>query len=79
MSNPYLKRWEDQPVDPVDTWYEIDQEKLVKWLKHLRDLNMGLMNDLSRDDAQRGMGKGRFESYDCLLGNIQLGTIFMKR
>jgi hypothetical protein len=59
--------------------YEIDQVKLVKWLKHLRDLNMVLMNDLSRDDVQRGTDKGRFDSYDCLLGDIQRGTIFMKK
>jgi hypothetical protein len=75
----YTHKWEDQKIDPVDTMYEIDQVKLVKWLKHLRDLNMVLMNDLSRDDVQRGTDKGRFDSYDCLLGDIQRGTIFMKK
>jgi hypothetical protein len=75
----YTKKWEDQKIDPVDTMYKIDQVKLVKWLKHLRDLNMVLMNDLSRDDVQRGIDKGRFETYSCLLGDIQRGTIFMKK
>jgi hypothetical protein len=75
----YTKKWEDQKIDPVDTWYEIDQVKMVKWLKHLRDLNMVLMNDLSRDDVQRGIDKGRFETYNSLLGNIHRGTIFMKQ
>jgi hypothetical protein len=51
---------------------------MVKWLKHLRNLNMSLMNDLSRDDVQRGIDKARFETYDCLLGDIHRGTIFMK-
>lgn len=74
----YTKKWEDQKIDPVDTWYEIDQVKMVQWLKHLRDLNYQLMNDLSRDNVQRGIDKGRFNAYDCLLGNIQGGTIFMK-
>lgn len=74
-----FKRWEDQSVDPADTWYEIDQERLVKWLKHLRDLNMGLKNDLSRDDVQRGVDEGRFEAYESILGDIRRGTIFMKR
>lgn len=75
----YTKKWEDQKIDPVDTWYEIDQVKMVKWLKHLRDLNYQLMNDLSRDNVQRGIDKGRFNAYDCLLGNIRDGTIFMKQ
>ncbi len=74
-----MKNWEDQPIHPVDTWYEIDQVKLVKWLKQLRDLNMLLMNDLSRDEVQRGIDKGRFEAYDCLIGDIQQGRTFMKR
>lgn len=73
------RNWEEQPVSYGDMYYEIDQEKLVKWLKHLRDLNQSLMNDLSRDDVQRGIDKGRFEAYDCLLGDITRGTIFMKR
>lgn len=75
----YTDKWEDQKIDPVDTMYKIDQVKLVKWLKHMRSLNMLLMNDLMRDDVQRGTDKGRFESYDCLLGDIQRGTIFMKK
>lgn len=75
----YTKKWEDQKIDPVDTWYEIDQVKMVKWLKHLRDLNYQLMNDLSRDNVQRGIDKGRFNAYDCLLENIARGTIFMKQ
>lgn len=70
--------YKDQPINPADTYYTIDQVKLVKWLKHLRDLNMNLMNNLSRDDVQRGIDKGRFEAYDCLLGDIHRGTIFMK-
>lgn len=74
----YTKNWEDQKVDPIDTYYTIDQVKLVKWLKHMRKLNMHLMNDLGRDDVQRGIDKGRFETYDCLLGDIHHGTIFMK-
>ena len=45
----YTHKWEDQKVDPVDTMYKIDQVKLVKWLKHMRSLNMLLMNDLMRD------------------------------
>lgn len=75
----YTDKWEDQKIDPVDTMYEIDQVKLVQWLKHMRNLNMPLMNDLSRDDVQRGTDKGRFETYDCLLGDIHRGTIFMKK
>lgn len=74
----YSGKFEDQPVNPVDTYYTIDQVKLVKWLKHMRNLNMLLMNDLSRDDVQRGIDKGRFETYDCMLGDIHRGTIFMK-
>lgn len=74
----YTKKWEDQPIDPIDTHYEIDQVKMVQWLKHLRDLNYQLMNDFSRDNAQRDINKGRFNVYDCLLGNIHDGTIFMK-
>jgi len=74
----YTKNWKDQEVNPVDTMYKIDQIKLVKWLKHMRNLNMLLMNDLSRDDVQRGIDKGRFETYDYLLGDIHRGTIFMK-
>lgn len=74
----YTNKWEDQKIDSVDTWYEIDQVKMAKWLKHLRDLNYQLMNDLSRDDVQRGIDKGRFNAYDCLLGNIRGGTIFMR-
>lgn len=73
------RKWEDQEVSRGDMWYEIDQEKLVKWLKHLRELNQGLMNDLSRDEVQRGIDKGRFEAYDTLLGDIIRGTIFMKQ
>ena len=75
----YKNKWEDQKIDPVDTMYKIDQVKMAKWLKHLRDLNYQLMNDLSRDDVQRGIDKGRFNAYDCLLGNIHGGTIFMKK
>lgn len=75
----YTQKWEDQKIDPVDILYEIDQVKMVKWLKHLRDLNYQLMNDLTRDDVQRGIDKGRFETYDCLLGDIKRGTIFMKQ
>ena len=74
----YTNKWEGQAVDPVDTMYEIDQVKLVKWLKHMRDLNMLLMNDLTRDDVQRGIDKGRFETYDSMLGDIRSGTIFTK-
>lgn len=74
----YSDKFEDQPVDPVDTYYTIDQVKLVKWLKHMRKLNMHLMNDLGRADIQRAIDKGRFETYDCLLGDIHRGTIFMK-
>lgn len=75
----YTDKWEDQKIDRADTMYEIDQVKMVKWLKHLRNLNMLLMNNLTRDDVQRGIDKGRFETYDCLLGDIQRGTIFMKK
>jgi len=74
----YTENPEDQPIDSVDMWYRIDQKKLVQWLKHMRKLNMRLMNDLSRDKVQRGKDEGRFDVYDCLLGNIQQGTIFMK-
>jgi hypothetical protein len=74
----YTNKWEDQKIDRADIMCEIDQVKLVQWLKHLRDLNHLLMNDLSRDDVQRGIDKGRFETYDCLLGDIRRGTIFMK-
>ena len=74
----YTKKWEDQKINPVDTLYKIDQAKLIQWLKHLRDLNMMLMNDLTRDDVQKGIDKGRFEAYDCLLGDIHRGTIFME-
>ena len=74
----YTKKWEDQKIDPVDTLYKIDQVKLVKWLKHLRDLNHLLMNDLLRDDREREKARGAFNAYDCLLGNIASGTIFMK-
>jgi len=73
------KNWEDEPVTRGDMYYEIDQEKLVKWLKHLRDLNRMLKNDLSRDDVQRGRDEGRFDAYNCLLGDITRGTIFMKK
>jgi hypothetical protein len=75
----YTKKWEDQKIDPVDTLYKIDQVKLVKWLKHMRDLNMLLMNDLLRDDCEREKARGAFDAYDCLLGDIQRGTIFMKK
>jgi hypothetical protein len=75
----YTKKFEDQPIDPVDTMYEIDQVKLVQWLKHLRDLNMLLMNDLLRDDREREKARGAFDAYSCLLGDIQCGTIFMKK
>lgn len=78
MIHKYTPKWEDQKIDALDTMYQINQVNLVKWLKHLRDLNMSLMNDLSRDDVQRGIDKGRFETYDCLLGDIHRGTIFMK-
>jgi hypothetical protein len=75
----FAKTWEDEVVDPNDTYYKIDQKKLVKWLKHLRALNMLYKNNLHRDDVQRGRDEGRFDAYDCLLGNINRGTIFMKR
>jgi len=74
----YIKKWEDQKIDPVDTLYKIDQVKLVKWLKHLRDLNHLLMNDLLRDDREREKARGAFNAYDCLLGDITRGTIFRK-
>lgn len=74
----YTKKFEDQEIDRVDLMYKIDQTKLVKWLKHMRDLNMMLMNDLGRDDVQRGVDKGRFETYDSLLENIRGRRIFMK-
>jgi len=61
----YTKKWEDQPIDPVDTMYKINQVNLVKWLKHLRDLNH------PEKDVQA------FDAYNCLLENIQRGTIFM--
>jgi hypothetical protein len=75
----YTKKWEDQKIDPIDTMYKIDQVKLVKWLRHLRDLNHLLMNDLLRDDREREKARGAFNAYDCLLGNITSGTIFMKK
>ena len=75
----HTKKWEDQKIDPVDTMYEIDQVKLVQWLKHMRNLNMSLMNDLLRDDREREKARGAFDAYDCLLGDIQRGTIFMKK
>jgi len=74
----YTDKWEDQKVDPVDSLYEIDQVKLVKWLKHLRDLNHLLMNDLMRHGREREKARGAFDAYSCLLGDIQRGTIFMK-
>ncbi len=74
----YTKNWEDEEVDPVDTMYKIDQKKMVKWIKHLRDLNMLIMNDLLRDDLERAKARGAFDAYDCLLGDIHRGTIFMK-
>jgi hypothetical protein len=73
------KKWEDEVINPSDLYYKIDQKKLVKWLKHLRDLNMSLKNDLGRDDVQRGRDEGRFDAYNCLLGDINRGTIFMKQ
>ncbi len=75
----FTKKFQDQPVDPVDTMYEIDQAKMVQWLKHLRDLNMLLMNDLQRDDVERAKARGAFDAHSCLLGDIQSGTIFMKK
>lgn len=75
----FTSKFEDQPVDRVDTMYEIDQSKMVQWLKHLRDLNMLLMNDLQRDAVERAKAKGAFDAYSCLLGDIQRGTIFMKK
>jgi hypothetical protein len=75
----YTKKFQDQPVDPVDTWYEIDQAKLTQWLKHLRDLNHMIMNDLLRDDVERAKARGAFDAYSCLLGDIHRGTIFMKK
>lgn len=74
----YTNKWEDQKIDPADTGYEIDQVKMVKWMKHLRDLNHLLMNDLTRDDREREKNKAAFNAYDCLLGDIRRGTIFMK-
>ena len=74
----YSKQFEDQPVNPVDTYYKIDQAKMVQWIKHLRDLNMLIMNDLLRDDLERSKARGAFDAYDCLLGDIHRGTIFMK-
>jgi hypothetical protein len=75
----FTSEFQDQPVYPVDTMYEIDQAKLVQWLKHMRDLNMLIMNDLQRDDVERAKAKGAFDAYSCLLGDIQRGTIFMKK
>lgn len=75
----YTQKFQDQPVDPVDTIYEIDQAKLVQWLKHMRDLNILLMNDLKRDDVERSKAQGAFNAYSCLLGDIHRGTIFMKK
>ena len=74
----YTNKWEDQKIDPADTMYQIDQVKMVKWMKHLRDLNHLLMNDLTRDDCEREKNKAAFNTYDCLLGDIRRGTIFMK-
>jgi hypothetical protein len=74
----YTQKWEDQLVYPADTMYEIDQVKLVKWLRHLRDVNHLLMNDLLRDDREREKARGAFDAYSCLLGDIRRGTIFMK-
>jgi hypothetical protein len=74
----YTKTWEDEIVDPNYIYYKIDQKKLVKWLKHLKQLNGFLKDDLSRDDVQRGRDEGRFDAYACLLGDINRGTIFMK-
>lgn len=75
----YTSRFEDQKIDPVDTMYKIDQKKLVKWLKHMQDLNMLIMNDLLRDKLEREKARGAFDAYSCLLGDIQRGTIFMKK
>lgn len=71
--------WTEEEVTPGDMYYRIDQKKLVKWLKHLRTLNQLLKNDLQRDDVQRAEDRGRFDAYSCLLGDIQSGTIFMKK
>jgi hypothetical protein len=75
----FTSKFQDQPVHPVDIMYEIDQAKMVQWLKHMRDLNMLIMNDLQRDDVERAKAKGAFDAYSCLLGDIQRGTIFMKK
>lgn len=71
-------RYEDQTVDPADIYFEVDQRKLVKWLKHMRKLNCSLMNDLSRDYNQRQIDEARHDVYDCLLGDIRRGTIITK-
>lgn len=74
----FRDKYEDQTIDPVDTLYEVDQIKLIKWLKHMSKLNMFLMNDLSRDSVQRGVDKGRHETYSGLLQFIQHGQIITK-
>jgi len=74
----FTDRYEDQPINPVDVYYKVDQKKLVKWLKHMAKLNQGLMNDVSRDNIQRGIDKGRYETYSGILQLIHLGTIITK-
>ena len=71
-------KYQNQVVDPADIYYEVDQVKLVKWLKHMRKLNCSLMNDLTRDDTQRKVDEARHDVYDCLLGDIRRGTIITK-
>ena len=74
----FLDKYEDQTIDPADVFYKVDQEKLVKWLKHMRKLNSLLKNDLSRDDEQRRIDTARFDVYDGLLGFIRRGDIITK-
>ena len=74
----YPNRYENQVIYSNDIFYKVDQKKLVKWLKHMMELNNSLMNDLSRDDIQRAKDAGRYDAYSSILFNIQHGTIITK-
>ncbi len=78
MNFVYKDRHEDQPVDPVDTMYPVDNAKLAQWCKHMAKLNGLLMNDLSRDDDQRAIDKGRHETYESFLFMIRNNVIITK-
>jgi hypothetical protein len=43
----YTKKWEDQKIDNVDTLYQIDREKLVKWLKQLQSYRLACKKQIN--------------------------------